>query len=447
MTGHTLSRHRTLLRTVTIIATLILLAVLLNRFGVSLDMTANNRHTLLPATKSTLALFDKNSNPVSVEVFISPRDNQTGAIRDLLDRYQQHTDSFSYRFTDPALDPGRTRELDIAAGGEIIVSHAGRTQRLSGISEQALTTALQRLKRSTGKTAIFLTGHQERAIKADNGGDLSHFASQLKQSGIEVETTNLAAVPYLDHSRGPVIIASPLNRYLPGETASLLDFISRGGDLLWLTEPHSDDGLKALAIELGFRTTPGVVVDLASQQLRVERPDFALAHQYGKSPATLGFESVSIFPQATALEPLAGSDWLATSLVQTGDQSWTETGSLKGEVRFGDNSAEIAGPLTIAMSLQRDRNGTQQKVIIVGDGDFLADAWIANGGNRDLANRLLNWLVDDEHMLQIDQQPAVDTVLNISNTSIALLTATALVILPGLMFGTATGVWYRRRNG
>lgn len=433
-----------LARPALIVATFILITILGNRLYINHDMTGTGRHTLLEQSTQTLASL---KGPVSAEIFINPQDQQRAVVEDLLNKYRAAKADFSYTVTDPALDPARMRKLNIAPGGEIFFHYKGRTQRITQVSEQVVSMAFQRLSRNAPRVASFVTGHGERAIKNSNNADISIFATQLRESGFETRTISLSDNTNLDVSNGLLVIASPLQRFLPAETATLLDYLSRGGNLLWLTEPTTDDGLKAIEFELGVRRLPGVVVDMAAQKLQVERPDFAIANNYSPHIATQGFTSVTLFPQASGLELQPNREWRAAALVQAGEQAWTETGALSGEVAFGDDNREVAGPFPLILALERQRAGKTQKVLISGDGDFLADAWIGNGGNRDLGSRLFNWGVDDEDLIPVQYPVASDLTLELSPFATVSLFLLALVLLPGSLFGAATKVWYQRRHG
>ncbi len=423
---------------------LTLLMLLGQRIYVQSDMTANARHTLLPQSIETLGLFKE---PVAVEVFISPLDPQQTAIASLLNKYQQHRPDIQISYTDPALDPAEMRKLNIAPGGEIFFRAGSRLQRISQVSETAVTMALQRLARTKPPVATFVTGHGERSVTSRNNADIGIFAKQLQDAGFAIENMNLTEQDTLDTSNGMLVIASPLTRYLPGEVALILDYLTRGGNLLWLTEPASSDGLKAIELELGVMRAPGVVVDLATQNLAVDRPDFAIANSYSPHQATQGFSSVTLFPQATALQLQPNREWRAAALVQAGEQAWTETGSLSGEVAFGDDKRELSGPFPLILALEREKAGKLQKVLVSGDGDFLADAWIANGGNRDLGNRLFNWTADDNELVAISAPTVRDHRLELPNTATILLVALSLLLIPGALFATAGRIWYTRRYG
>lgn len=422
----------------------VLLLILTQRLTFQRDLTANTRHTLLPQSVETL---DALKGEIGIEIFINPLDSQLPLVSDLLKRYQSHKPDLKITTTDPAKDPARARELRIAPGGEIFISYKKRQQRLSQVSETAITMALQRLAHEKPPVARFVTGHGERSIGSNTSADVSILAAQLRESGFSVETTNLGNNSTLDANNGLLVIASPLSRFLPIEVALLLDYLSRGGNLLWLTEPESDDGLKAIELELGVTRNSGVVVDMATENLDIDRPDFAVASLYSAHAATSGLSSVTLFPQSAALQLQSNREWRASALVQAGEQSWTETGSLNGIISFGDDHREISGPLPLIIALERERAGRQQKVVVSGDGDFLADAWIANGGNRDLATRLFNWAAADTNIVAVNRPSAPDNRLELSPVATITLVTCALLLLPVGLFATAGRVWYSRRYG
>lgn len=447
-----LASNQLVIRAVLVVTITVFLGLFGNRHFLQTDLTATGRHTLLPQSIQVLDLFSSatvtgSPTPVEVDVYISPGDEQRTYIERLLEKYARYKSDFNARFIDPALDPAATRALNIAPGGEIIFRHNDRTQRITQVSEVAITSALQRLARNKTRVAKFIGGHGERSASSQNGGDAGVISSQLAASGFDIKTVDLTSGQPLVVDDGLLVIASPMHRYLAGETALLLDYLARGGNLLWLTEPDTDDGLKAIALELGIRRLPGVVVDLATQNLSVDRPDFAIAKTYSPHQATRDLASVTLFPQAAGLDLQPNREWRAAALVQAGKHAWTETGALTGEVSFDEGSDEVAGPFPLIIALERDRAGRSQRVVVAGDGDFLADAWIGNGGNRDLAGRLFNWTTDDTAMINIDYPQKPDAQISLSPGRVLALALFSLLLLPGLMFAGATRVWYTRKYG
>ncbi len=434
-----------LFRTGLIVLCLSMACIFGHRLYTRIDVTAAAHNSLAPESIASVELLN---GPMDVEVFINPLDPLSEAVTDLLSKYQAHKSDLTVSLTDPALDPTRMRALDVAPGGEIFLHYQNRTQRLTQLSEQSLTLAVQRLAREDSRKLFFTVGHGERAIDGKTNADIGLFARQLADSGFELDTINLSEQSSINAALGTLVIAGPMNRFLANEVALLLDYLSNGGNLIWLTEPSSDDGLTAVAIELGIERLPGVVIDIAAQQLQVDRPDFAIANNYAtKHQATQGFSSITLFPQAVGLSFQADREWQVSALAQSGDQAWTETGALSGKVEFGDDPQEVSGSIPLVFALEREQANKQQRVIVAGDGDFLADAWLANGGNRDLGNRLFNWSVDDTALIGVSAPTVADAQVNLSRLSMFSLAGVALLLLPGLMFAASTGVWYRRQHG
>ena len=49
-----------------------------------------------------------------------------------------------------------------------------------------------------------------------------------------------------------------------------------------------------------------------------------------------------------------------------------------------DHGRDTAGPVQIAVALERLREEKLQRIVVVGSGHFLANMYLGNGGNLDL---------------------------------------------------------------
>jgi len=429
-------------RTALIVICLLLLTALANRLYARWDLTQNKDNSI---SDNSIALATALTDPLEIEVFINPLDPNKQSVLELVSRYQVHNSNIKSIFTDPALDPQRIRKLGVASGGEIFLQYQGRTQRLTQLSEQSLSAAIQLLANPGNRRLLFTVGHGERSIAANTNVDLGQFSKQLRAAGFEPGNINLSQPQTLDPQQDTLVIAGPIQQFLVSEVSSVLSFISDGGNLIWLTEPGSNDGLKALEHELGVSRLPGVVVDLKAQQLQVQRPDFAVANDYASHAATRGFTAVTLLPQSAGLDFDSTREWQGAALLQADENSWTETGSLTGKVAFGDDAREVSGPFPLVLALERDKANRQQRVIVAGDGDFLADAWLGNGGNRELGQRLFNWSVSNDTVPVLAASEPEQ--LNLTFQWKAIYAGLSLLLLPGLMFVAATGTWYRRQHG
>ena len=106
-------------------------------------------------------------------------------------------------------------------------------------------------------------------------------------------------------------------------------------------------GIETHVVEIADQILPGIIVDPNSQLMGLDRVDFALVGEYPRHPITQNLSSLSLFPQAQALEFSGDERWQLQVFLQSDERSWNETGELRGEIFKGDNDDESSGPLNI----------------------------------------------------------------------------------------------------
>ena len=144
------------------------------------------------------------------------------------------------------------------------------------------------------------------------------------------------------------------------------------------------------------------------------------------------------------MTPLAGQNTAA--LLQTPNASWTETGTLEGEVIYNENTAEVAGPLILGVSIERKINEREQRIIIIGDADFGAGSFVGNGSNLAFIESLFLWLGGNAAALEFVTSPAIDAQLDLNKQHIISLSIGFLLVLPLCLFGVAGFAVWRRRE-
>jgi ABC-type uncharacterized transport system involved in gliding motility auxiliary subunit len=254
------------------------------------------------------------------------------------------------------------------------------------------------------------------------------------------------------------VISAPQVDLLPGEVKAIQDYVSRGGNLLWLGDPDSLHGLEPVAEELGVKFLSGIVVDLTTQLLGIQSAAIAAVTSYDASPVTKDFNLLTVFPLAAGLTVAAPKGWQSDAFLKTGESSWVETGKLSGKVQFNEKE-DIRGPVTIGVTLSRNPEqaagkagsvaqtaSKQQRVIVMGDGDFLANQYVGNVGNLDLGMNMINWLSEDEHFLDIPAKAAPDTSLQLSSWQSGMIGVGFLFGVPAALLAGGLTIWLRRRK-
>lgn len=444
MQSRTIIRWQNLLFSMLLASLCLVLGWYSQQYYTQWDITAHSRHSLSDTSKAVLKMLD---GPVNALVVMGPEKSQRDAVTTLFEKFQTQKTDINLEFLNPETSPKRVEKLNVNPGGEIILGYGDQEQRIRILSERSVTNALQRLARPANRKVLFVTGHKERNPVAEGNRDYAAIHSRLAATGFTFDTISLVSVPTVPESTDLLVIAAPQEKYFPGEVASILNYLGSGGNLLWLQEPEqADTGLKALEIELGVNTLPGVIVDANTQLFNIDTPTFAVINEYVTNPVTADFSSITLFPEAVGLDVLPMQGRTILPLLQTSENSWTELGPIENAVAFDENSEERRGPLTLGVTINRDREIGKQRIAVIGDADFMANTWLGNGGNLAFGERLFNWLSTDDSMLEFNSEPAPDKQVTIP--AAALLTMAALFLLgaPVVMFSIAFFAWRRQKK-
>lgn len=429
-----------------------LLAWLSNQYNIESDWTNNNKNTL---SEISVKLLQQTPAPITITTFI-PDGNLVSNrqyIKELVGKYKKHKDNITLKIINPDIAPDLVRQLKVTNYGEVVVEYEGRNEHITQqFNEQTLTNTLQRLLRQGERRILFVNGHGERKPNGQANFDWSNFSEKLKVKGISTSLLKLNETPNVQDVAA-IVIASPQTNFLAGEVKLLTDYVKAGGNLLWIKEPgESLFGLQPLADFIGVRFHPGTIVDPTARVMKVNDPSFAIITTYPSHAITRDFQYISIFPKAVAInfEDIK-DDWKISPFLQTVPRSWSETGILKGAIDY-NAGIDIVGPLTIGLALTRKDNKEnnnkvkKQRIVILGDGDFLSNAYLGNQGNLNLGHNIINWISNDDNFILIPSSNAVDSQINISDLFGALIGLFFLVILPLGLLISGTLIWYKRRS-
>lgn len=424
---------------------------LTTRYNHVSDWTANGRISLSAESRAVLGQL---KGPVEVVSYANPQGDLRQTVAGFLQRYQSVKPDLTLSFVDPQLDPAKMRELGITVDGALILHYQGHEQRLDELSERSLTNALERLVRGSDRIVAFVTGDGERQADGKANADLGTFISQLDARGTRSVPLNFAQVTAVPEHTDLVVLASPTLALSPGAVQALVAYVQSGGNLLWLTEPDNDNlGLDALAAALGVRVLPGVLVDGSGAALGLHDPRMIALGDYVPQAITRGFTLTTLFPQTSALAQVAQSDWAVKAFLRTGPQSWTEFQPINNDstsdIRFDADKGELKGPLDFGFALTRlspSPDKSEQRVVVIGDGDFLSNTFLGNGGNRALGERVFDWLLGDDKLVDLPPRGAPDRLLQISQGELNVISVGFLIALPLLLLLIGSLIVWRRRR-
>ena len=256
----------------------------------------------------------------------------------------------------------------------------------------------------------------DRSALINNGFDIVEVALD-KSVSAEVDILVLAG------------IKQPLSSI---QAKNLRDYLYSGRNLFVQVEPESAGLINPFLSSLG--------IEAGVTQLREpheEFPDELIFARYTKEGRKLGFFAEShraeewpvLMPSAVAIEVGNEDNAIATSVLVTDS---------------GD---------TTAVALTRSVASSLQKILIIGDADFMSSGVLAGttqpwrNNNQDFLRNAFVWLSDGVYPMDTSYAPWKDVEFNISVSQAAHLKWLFYIAIPGLIFLIGSSILaYRRRR-
>ena len=431
------------LLTLALMSVITLLAWLTTIYPVQTDITRHSSNTLSPAS---LKLLDALPESVEITAYIKKGLPLRLQIAQLIERYHRHKADLTLNFIDPDDQPEKARELGIGSEGLVLVEYRGHSEKLNFVDESTLTNALLQLANANERWVSFLTGHGERSPDGIANFDLGQFGKELARRKITALNINLATIPSIPNNSSLLVIAAPTVPLLAGEIGLIKQYIQRGGNLLLMTDPDNKY-LAELLKEVGIHQQQGAIIDSRGKLYGIDNPSFVIVNAYPDHVITRGLQIITLYPVAAALEKDSGSAFQAQIFLKSMPKTWLETGKLSGGISFDEHSKDRAGPIDFGYALTRPINKTsEQRIIVLGDSDFLSNTYLGNVGNLDMGLRIFNWLLQNDQYIDIPPKTATDKTLTLSPTTVAIIGFGFLIVVPLVLLISGIVIWRLRKR-
>lgn len=458
--SHIALRLQNTLFVILLFAVIGLLAYVGKTYNKRFDITQSQRNSLSDTMQTMLKKLDK---PIDVTAYVPDDAVVRKNLKQLIEQYKIYHKDINLEFVNPDLDPARAEKDGIAYSGQLLLKYGDKKETINSVDEQNVLNVLQRLSREKERIIIFLEGHDEASPLNDKPNGMSKLSEVLSKKGFNLQPHNILRTQSIPDNASFVVIASPKKEYLETEVDLISKYIEQGGNLLWLHEPGEIFGLDNIEQQLGIELQVGTLLD-ANQDLQrmlgIQHPAAIAIIDYGPSELTTDLAAHTLFPFATTVERDLDGDpegensfWKYQPILTTLITSWLESGDIQGNVKF-DDEADKAGPLAIGMTLKRENITAvnpdtkvipEQRIVVLGDSDFMRNNYIGQGSNLELSSNIFNWLSADDELLSIKNNVAVGTRLNLTKAGRIGLTLLWLG-LPLALFGFGLWRWIRRRN-
>jgi ABC-type uncharacterized transport system involved in gliding motility auxiliary subunit len=434
----------------------VMVGYLTHQYRYAKDITQANRNIL---TQGSVNVLKQMQNDVNITVYATNDDANNGdtfrkSLIEFMARYQREKKNIFLTFVNPTKEPKLAQDAGVKVDGETVVEYNKRTEHITPpFAEQEMTNLLVRLSRTNNQPIMYLDGHGERHLQGIKNHDLGEFGKQLESKGFKFANPDLTIAQGVPANGSMLVIASPQVDVSEIEAKKIKAYIEAGGNVLWLLDDNNLHGMKEVADYLGLTVSPGIVIDKSAEQYNAD-PKVAFASFYGDHTITRNFQLRTVFPEAHEIDAKASDDlgWKVGRLVDVAPNGWLESDKVPADAKnfkvTFDRAKDKPGPINIGVALEREYGKKGQRVVVIGNANFLSNTFITNGGNLDFGINIINWLAGDDRLITIQPMPLKDVNITIPQGSISAMVIGygTQFILPVVIFLFGIFFWWKRRK-
>ncbi len=379
-------------------------------------------------SESTLKMIKGLEEPMRVILFYPKVNDVLDQLEPYFKEVAKASKKLSYKVRDHALAPELVRKHRVSDNGYVVIlkgkGEGEQAEKFEvGTELENARANLKKLDSSFYKSFAALArkrrelhitkGHQEHTAKGQEGDPVGLRTSQLQvaleRSNIKTRDLGISQGLAQDVPNGvpAVAVLGPRAPFIKEEAESLLRYVKSGGRLLVMVDPNVDHGLQPLLQGLGLAIEEGV---LCSANKHVRR-GFNLADR-----AAIHSNNYSSHPTVSSVS--RNSQKVASILVEAGNlvqvndantapgakvvfpirgpkQYWRD---LNGNYEQDPGEPSIAPHLMAAVTLPVE-GGQEGRVVVLPDGDFVADQVVRNPGNFLVFADAIQWLIGEEEII------------------------------------------------
>jgi ABC-type uncharacterized transport system involved in gliding motility auxiliary subunit len=434
----------------------------ISKFDTQWDVTEQRIHSLAPQSRQLVSGL---TAPLRLVAFDRVEEFPLQATLSQLELYKaENHNAVEIEVVDPAARPDLVELYGLNPGDALVVQHGkgdlSRIERLSDVSEEAITAAILRLVRGEQKQIYLLQGHGEPSTTSNRPDGIGAFVKAVEREHLAVSELVLADMAEVPSDAAAVIVASPKNPLHDNEQAVLKRYMRRGGRVLLFAEPLHAENIRELAAEFGIRVGKHVIIDRAERSVgapQLGAQPIIRSFQYHPSTVLLSEKTPVVLNIATSVGAArsAGAKSEVVELMKTGEEAWAES-DLHGVFESRPPRAELGesdlkGPVSVAAAVEwqvdstdvQDPLHSRGRLVVVGDLDWLLNANLHWFSNKDLGLNLLGWLAEIEAGVSIRPRTFRTSLISISRATYMFLMVASFV-LPELLLLVGLFVWYWR---
>ncbi|MHB8483821.1 MAG: GldG family protein, partial [Nitrospiria bacterium] len=322
-----------LLMTLFFTGILAVLAVLLSKHHLRIDLSEEGKFSLSP---QTVKILKNLKGDIKITGFVEERTKSREEAVDLLNSFKYQTPKIQYELIDPGKRPAIAKQYGITQSDTLVLEGGKQEKRVRSINEEELINAIIQVNQDRKKVIYFLEGHGEHKIGDPEKEGYSFAKDALEKDGYEVKSLLLLREGKVPDDCSVLVVGGPMTMVLPSEKTGIENYINnKGGKVLFLIDPESKSDFEGLLEEWGVTLQKDLIIDPLS---RLFGGDFTIpvVNSFPPNEITQDLKTAVFVPVARsiAFNKTKESEIDFKPLAESGPNSWGETKIESGEARF-----------------------------------------------------------------------------------------------------------------
>lgn len=376
--------------------------------------------------------------PLRIVAFVEPGDRTETELVALVERYQHEAPQLvlERRSVKRAEDVARANALGVAellplGGPNVVVVIPGdavgvddrvgarlRFDAGTPSQEEQLTNALREATTTSARARVYvLAGHGEPEVRDEGPLGLGRLQKDLLARNVELVPLPLAMVGMKvpDDARALLVLpgTTPVGS---DEEAAVRAYVDHNGSVFVGADVGSSAAVAAIAGSVGVTVLDDVLVDESPFSGLLGADTVTGASQMGHAITRPLRGALTHFTRAAALaiSPIDGRE--IVPVISSGSEAKAPKSDAHGPL-----------PLVIASDGHLKAGG---RAVVAADANFVENAGIGLGANRDLALNIVLWLVKDDSFIAVHPRAKTGALLFLTPSSRELLAFVLMFLIP-----------------
>lgn len=455
------------------VAAAILIAIFVNLIADKLpnkvtkfDLSSAGYFTL---SEQSMEIISSMTEPVTLYL-IAETGNESGQITSLLSRYEEAGDMITVEYIDPVLYPTFYQKYQTSAPAEnsVIVESARRSRVVDNSAiyvvdysnyyttgqtsmtfdgEGAITSALSYVATDDLPVVYTLDGHGESPLSAN-------ITSMITKDNYTISSLSLLTSQTVPEDCDALIVVSPRQDLTDSERDIILDYLSKGGSLLYFAGVTSGElpNFDALLAAYGLRLERGMIFEqgssnyLAAGYFQYLLPNLS-SHDITASMLEANQHVLMPTAQGVAETDSHRGTLDIRSILTTTGQSYLKR--LDHDITTAEKeTGDVDGPFSVGTVVTEDVPGGTTHLAIYTSALMLDDTIdsAVYSGNSNLVLSTLGWMCQHEQSMAIHAKPVDAEKLMIPGNAYNIISAVIVLALPVAILAVGAYVTISRRR-